>query len=74
VLEVKPCLRSSTDIWKATVQARLYVAEYGGSFRMVLADVFELDANNFDPLELRVEPKVFALKLEMRYIKQVNFF
>ncbi|KAL7079401.1 hypothetical protein ACQ4LE_001071, partial [Meloidogyne hapla] len=72
VLELKPFIRSSsTSFWKALIQTRLYVAEYGGSFRMVMGEVFELTTNNSDPpLELRIEPKIFAIKLEMRYINE----
>uniref|UniRef100_A0A1I8BZR1 Mediator of RNA polymerase II transcription subunit 20 n=1 Tax=Meloidogyne hapla TaxID=6305 RepID=A0A1I8BZR1_MELHA len=54
------------------IQTRLYVVEYGGSFRMVMGEVFELSTNNSDPLlELRIEPKTFDIKLEMRYINEV---
>nr|CAD2190270.1 unnamed protein product [Meloidogyne enterolobii] len=72
VLEVKPFSRLPTSSWKALIQARLYVAEYGGPFRLVMGEVFELSTNNFDPpLELRIDQKIFAIKLEMRYIMNV---
>nr|CAD2199825.1 unnamed protein product [Meloidogyne enterolobii] len=71
VLEVKPFNRLPTSSWKALIQARLYVAEYGGPFRLVMGEVFELSTNNFDPpLELRIDQKIFAIKLEMRYINE----
>ncbi|CAK5082403.1 unnamed protein product [Meloidogyne enterolobii] len=71
VLEVKPFSRLPTSSWKALIQARLYVAEYGGSFRLVMGEVFELSTNSSDPpLELRIDQKIFAIKLEMRYINE----
>ena len=73
-MEVKPFNRLPTSSWKALIQARLYVAEYGGSFRLVMGEVFELSTNSSDPpLELRIDQKIFAIKLEMRYINEVIF-
>uniref|UniRef100_A0A915MVI4 Uncharacterized protein n=1 Tax=Meloidogyne javanica TaxID=6303 RepID=A0A915MVI4_MELJA len=65
-LEVKPFIRLPTSSWNA-----LIVAEYGGSFRIMMGEVFELSTNSSDPpLELRIDQKIFAIKLEMRYINE----
>ena len=71
ILELKPVMRHPDDEWYAVVQTRFYVARTGEKFRIAGAEVFSL-GKRCEPLELRLEPEVDALKVEMRYVYQVG--